>query len=174
MITEGLWVPVKDGDRRAIAIYQRHYSARHYRDGRKRRLFMGPGEKLPLMTPRCDALFGWRRFVEQGRSQPRGVNCSVFRREEACPHLASDLIIEADEIAWTRWPGERLYTYVDPEEVRFPNPGYCFKAAGWQKGRVTPAGLIELEIHPGTPLKKTRPVPSQPTGQCNDTYDLYV
>ena len=56
MITEGLWIPVKDGDRRAIAIYQRHYSARRYRDGRKRKLFMGPGEKLALMTPRCDAL----------------------------------------------------------------------------------------------------------------------
>jgi hypothetical protein len=34
-------------------------------------------------------------------------------------------------IAWQRWPGERLYTYVNPRKVKSENPGYCFKVAGW-------------------------------------------
>jgi hypothetical protein len=40
----------------------------------------------------------------------RGVNCAVFRNESSV--LSSELIREACGLAWTRWPGERLYTYV--------------------------------------------------------------
>jgi hypothetical protein len=31
------------------------------------------------------------------------VNCAVFRNEG--PVLSSDLILEAEELAWGRWPG---------------------------------------------------------------------
>ena len=40
-----------------------------------------------------------------------GVNCAVFRNEG--PVRSSELIMAADAVAWLRWPGERLYTYVD-------------------------------------------------------------
>ena len=131
---EPLWYLTKDGDRTALALYERHYSCHHYRDGRRRTLFAGPGEKLVLRTGDGDALFVWRRFIDA--SGEDGINCAVFRNEG--PHLSSELIRQADAIAAFVWPGERHYTYVNPRAVRSRNPGYCFMAAGWRKtGRVT-------------------------------------
>lgn len=136
------WIPVKDGDARARALYQRHYSARHYKDGRNPRLFVGPGEKMVLLTPACDALFVWRKFISGDGQQ--GVNCAIFRNEGA--HLSSDLILEAMTLAWQRWPGERLYTYIADRKVKSANPGYCFKLAGWRTcGRNKDGRLTILE-----------------------------
>lgn len=137
----GAWIAVPDGDARARAIYLRHYSARHYRDGRRRGLFVGPGGKMVLLTPECDALFVWRRFINDDGQQ--GVNCAVFRNEG--PRLSSDLIREACELAWVRWSGERLYTYVAPRKIRSTNPGYCFLMAGWTVCGQTKGGLVILE-----------------------------
>jgi hypothetical protein len=122
------WYLTRDGDPKALNLYERHYSCRKYRDSRKRRLFVGPGEKLVLITKRRDALFVWRKFID--RSGQTGVNCAVFRNEG--PAKSSRLIWEAMEIAWRRWPGERLYTYVNPKCIRSTNPGYCFKQVGWK------------------------------------------
>lgn len=130
------WRAILDGDRRALALYERHYSARRYRDGRVRRLFVGPGEKLVLLTNDGRALFAWRRF--QSDDGQEGVNCSVFRNEGA--DLSSELIREAMEWAWARWPGERLYTYVAPDRIASSNPGYCFLMAGWRRCGVTKGG----------------------------------
>lgn len=148
------WLPVKDGDPRAAALYRRHYSAYHYKDGRRsdpgyrnRFLFAGPGEKIVLMTVNCDALFTWRRFID--KSGQTGVNCAVFRNES--PILSSVLIQEAERHAWARWPGERLYTYVDPGAVKSTNPGYCFKANGWNRcGFTAVRKLLILEKYPPT------------------------
>jgi hypothetical protein len=122
------WRLAKDGDATGLRLYERHYSARRYLDGRVRRLFVGPGEKTVLISHDGRAVFVWRRFVD--RSGQRGVNCAVFRNEGA--GLSSALITDADAIAWARWPGERLYTYVDAASVASPNAGYCFKMAGWR------------------------------------------
>lgn len=130
---EGYWLSATDGDARARALYERHYSCHHYKDGRKRTIFVGPGEKMLLMTMNCDALFIWRKFKSDDGQQ--GVNCSVFRNES--PIRSSDLIREAVDFAWRRWPQERLYTYVKAEAVQSSNPGYCFKMAGWQKCGIT-------------------------------------
>lgn len=140
----GIWVIVKDGDPRARALYERHYSCRHYKDGRKPKLFVGPGEKIVLMTPEADALLVWRKF--RSMDNQRGVNCAVFRNESG--HLSSELIRQAMAIAWQRWPGERLYTYVNPREIKSVNPGYCFKAVGWRFCGLTKKGLHILEILP--------------------------
>jgi hypothetical protein len=130
---EGYWFGVKDGDARALALFMRHYSFQQYRDGRKRSIFVGPGEKMVLMTLTCDALFVWRKFKDA--SGQAGVNCAVFRNES--PILSSVLIREAEQYAWERWPGERLYTYVDSRKIRSSNPGYCFQIAGWRKCGLT-------------------------------------
>src|SRR5262249_50743593 len=100
------WLEVKDGDSRARALFERHYTCRTYRDGRRRTIFVGPGEKMVLLTLRCDALFVWRKF--RSMDGQAGVNCAVFRNES--PVLSSVLIREACELAWHRWPGARLYT----------------------------------------------------------------
>ncbi len=142
MLIDGHWIAVKDGDARAMALFRRHYSYRSYRDGRRRTLFVGPGEKMVLLTESCDALFVWRKFIDDRHES--GVNCAVFRNEGEIQ--SSVLIREACELAWRRWPGERLYTYVNPRKIRSSNPGYCFIAAGWRKCGVTARGLIILEL----------------------------
>ncbi len=138
---------MRDGDDRARALFNRHYSRYVYADGRRPWLFVGPGEKMVLLTLGCDALFVWRRFLSM--DDQTGVNCAVFRNEAPDRYLSSDLILKAMEMAWARWPGERLYTYVNPRRVRSQNPGACFKAAGWRRCGVTKRrGLLILEVLP--------------------------
>ena len=144
------WIFAKDGDPNVRRMFDRHYSRRRYRDGRRvPALFVGPGEKIVLRTPRCDAIFVWRKFISD--DQQEGVNCAVFRNESA--FRSSSLILEAEEIAWRRWPGERFYTYVNGAQIRSSNPGFCFQAAGWRKCGVTKwRGLTILEkFHAGKP-----------------------
>lgn len=137
-----LWWLTKDGDKTCLSFYERHYSRHEYADGRKRRLFVGPGEKLVLRTAAGDALFVWRRFIDD--SGETGVNCAVFRNES--PHRSSILIRQADAIADCCWPGARHYTWVDPSRVRSCNPGFCFLVAGWRRcERRSKSGLILLE-----------------------------
>ena len=73
------WYLTKDGDKSCLALYERHYSAYRYRDGRIRHLFVGPGEKLVLRTARADAFFVWRNFIDDSGQQ--GINCAAFRNE---------------------------------------------------------------------------------------------
>lgn len=143
------WRLARDGDPIGLALYRRHYSARHYADGRQPALFVGPGEKLVLIAHDDSALFVWRHFIDAAGQA--GVNCAVFRNEST--HLASTLITDAEVFAWRRWPGERLYTYVDPDAIRSTNPGYCFQRAGWRRCGLTKGGhgrrpLVVLERLP--------------------------
>lgn len=135
------WIPVKDGNDTALSIFLRHYSARKTR---KIRQMVGPGGKMLLLTPDARALFAWRRFISD--NQQTGVNCAVFRNEGSTAGRSSDLICAACDLAWARWPGERLYTYVDPSKVRRKrDPGRCFLRAGFHYCGVTLAGLRILE-----------------------------
>lgn len=127
------WVPVRDGNATARAIFDRHYSRYRYADGRDPALFVGPGEKLVLLWPDARALFVWRRFRSADGQQ--GINCAIFRNEGA--GLASDLVRAADALADARWPGERHFTYVNPRKVRSCNPGCCFLKAGWRRCGIT-------------------------------------
>lgn len=130
------WQEVKDGHPAAFEIFRRHYSYHEYRDGRRddpsyrnRHLFAGPGEKIVLLSKSSDALLVWRRFRDA--SGQTGVCCAVFRNESNV--LSSALLLDAERFAWRRWPGERLYTYVNPRLIKSSNPGYCFIVAGWQR-----------------------------------------
>lgn len=146
-----VWWLTKDGDRDVLALYERHYSAHQYRDGRERKLFCGPGEKLVLRTHAGDAGWVWRRFIDacidQRTGKPQdGINCAVFRNES--PYLSSDLIRQADSIADCVWPDRRHYTYVNPQRVTSANAGYCFRVAGWKRCGTTKSGLIVMERLP--------------------------
>ena len=144
-----VWMPIRDGDMRGRAMYNRHYSSRQYKDGRRPKLFTGPGQKLCLMTPDSRALFVWRKFID--RSGQVGVNCAIFRNENAFDGAikSSELILAAETLAWTKWPGQRLYTYVNPRRVQSRNPGYCFKMAGWKLCGITKINqLLILEKYP--------------------------
>lgn len=150
----GLWHQVRDGDPSVAAIYRRHYSCYQYADARRDRygyrnryLVLGPGEKIVLLASDGTAIFGWRKFIDA--SGQTGVNCAFFRNEGQLQ--SSALILAAEKYAELRWPGERLYTYVNPSAVRSSNPGYCFMAAGWQKCGVSKGGLVILEKLPQPP-----------------------
>lgn len=147
-VESGHWTEIRDGDPSALALFRRHYSYNVRRDQMglfgtpNATLFVGPGEKLVLLTPCRRALFVWRKF--RSMDKQIGVNCAVFRNEGA--GRSSDLIRDAMHLAWQRWPGERLYTYVNPRRVRSKNPGYCFLVAGWRKcGRTKARDLLILE-----------------------------
>ena len=150
MVTDGIfsfdWIGVSKGDRRAIAIYQRHYSCRQYKGGRRRRQFAPPGETMCLLTEACDALFGWVHNTIPRKDGQVGVNCFVFRNESPC--RSSDLIRSAMRMAWARWPGLRLFTYVNPRKVSSEIPGYCFRRAGWKRCGESKSGLLIFEAFP--------------------------
>jgi len=140
-----LWIPIKDGDPTGMSIFMRHYTAREHR---KVFQFIGPGEKEAFITPDANALFVWRKFISDAGET--GVNCAVFRNEGTELARSSELIKKANELAWERWPGERLYTYVDPGKVRHKrDPGRCFLRAGYRKlDRTTKSGKLIFEIFP--------------------------
>jgi hypothetical protein len=146
MIPGMLWFPVKDGSPQARWLFERHYSCCNPKRDRHNRI-TGPGEYMLLMTSDSLALFAWRKFID--KSGQAGVNCAIFRNEGST--LSSELILEAEQLAWQRWPGARLYTYVNPRKVKSSNPGYCFKAAGWKVCGITKRrNLIILEkLHDG-------------------------
>lgn len=138
------WIEVLDGNDTARALFERHYSCNPLRRA-DAKLIVGPGQRLVLLTPDARALCVWRRedFRFDGQE---GVNCAVFRHEGG--HVASTILRTAMVRAWQRWPGERLFTFVDPREVT-PTPragrptwGHCFYQAGWRF-----AGLTKKRLH---------------------------
>ncbi len=160
------WCIAKDGDEVGRAIYKRHYSYRPYADGRKPKLFVGPGGKLVLVTPDDDALFVWRLCiddtitVEKPGLRQTGISCAVFRNESA--DLSSAMILDAEPHAWAKWPAEtRLYTQVDRREIRsrtrdVRRAGHCFIKAGWRHCGTTKGGLAILEkFRPHHPVDAT-------------------
>lgn len=141
-VSRPLWWLTRDGDRACLELYRRHYSSRKYKDGRKPKLFCGPGEKVVLRTLEGDAFFVWKKFKDA--SGQEGVNCSVFRNEST--HLSSELIQQADAIAFCVWPDCRHYTYVNAKRIKSSNAGFCFLKAGWRRlEQQTKSGLVILE-----------------------------
>ena len=145
------WWLTRDGDPVAFALARRHYSA-WKNTNPKIRQFVGPGQKVVLRTECGRAVFAWRKFIDD--SGQRGICCTIFRNE-GCGVESSILIREACVIAHAIWPGERHYTFVDPEKVLSSNPGYCFKKAGWNlvrhdsgKPLRTKRGQLILEFTP--------------------------
>ena len=146
---DGHWIGVHDGDLRALALLKRHYSYRRRAHGQPRGspTFVGQGEKMVLLTVDGAALFTWQRSTCERNSGQVGVNCTVFRNEG--PILSSELIKEAMQLAWQRWPEQRLFTYVWPAKIKSVKTGYCFKMACWKQcGRNADGRLIILEKLP--------------------------
>lgn len=145
-LVDGHWLSSNRCDPRAIALYFRHYSS--LKGGRKRSCytagFTGQGEDMVLLTEQCDALWAWTRQTVARMDGQTGINCGVFRNEG--PILSSELIREADDLAWERWPGEdRHFTYVNPALIASRNPGFCFLKAGYQRCGESLKGLLLFE-----------------------------
>jgi hypothetical protein len=118
-------------DRAARALADRHYSRRASKIGSNQ--IGGAGRRLVLVTPCERALWvtrwPYRHLANDGLDAWR---CSYFRNEGA--GRASDLIRAAMELTSDQWgeiPVDGWVTWIDPRKVASPNPGYCFKQAGW-------------------------------------------
>jgi len=59
---EPLWWLTKDGDVEIYELFQHHYSSTKNRN-RRIRQFVGPGENIVLRTLEGDAVFVWRKFI---------------------------------------------------------------------------------------------------------------
>lgn len=148
LLVEGNWLSVRRADPRAFGLFRRHYSAE--KNWRWRATgnteVAGPGEIMTLMTVPCDALWVWTRNTIARFDGQLGVNCSVFRNEGSV--LSSELVREADALAWARWPDlPRHFTYVDAARIRHKrDPGRCFRKAGWRVCGQSAGGKLLLEI----------------------------
>ena len=129
MLNIGYWYQVSAGDPAVMALYRRHYSSQlNYQRGGL--ICTPPGESMVLMTADSRALFAW--VLQRFRlDRVDGPICTIFRNEG--PYLSSELIEEACQFAWTRWPDSDLYTYVAPYLIKSTNPGYCFKRSGFEQ-----------------------------------------
>jgi hypothetical protein len=115
--------------------------------------FIGPGDKVALITGAGDALWTWRKYIDDsglGFPGERIVACTIFRNESQISSV--QLIREACGIADAIWIDRRRYTFVDAAKIKSENPGYCFKLAGWRlvrdehgKPRLTKKGQLILE-----------------------------
>lgn len=155
----GEWTLSSSSDPRALAVVDGtgpfegqgpHYSRRT--PGSK--TFTGVGQEIVLVTACGRAVWA---VVRQKTPAARGSGGSrgrdgksdartryvwrnmLFRNLGA--GLSSDLIRSATEETYRRWlerygelPEERLRTEVDVRAVRSENPGFCYIAAGWEKG----------------------------------------
>ncbi len=136
------WVISRDMNPIAQKLADRHYSREN--PGSKKG-FIGPGEKIVLLSSDGNALFAWlRQDPELRLDHIDGVNCTIFRNEG--PVLSSKLILEAEKFAHDRWPGLKLFTYVSKEKVKSKNPGWCFMKAGWKSAGENKSGELRLLI----------------------------
>lgn len=137
-------MPIRDGDPDARTMYDRHYSARRYRDGRRPLKLIGPGEYLLLTNARRDCLVGFRRSNRPIAGE-RGIYLTVFRNESK--RRASVILREACRLAFERWPAEtRIFTLVNPKKVASAVPGYSFRRAGFRRTGTTRRGLLIMVL----------------------------
>lgn len=122
-----------DGECAELA--DRHYSRRTV----GARQFCYSGRKLVLRNNEGTVLWVWMYPDDALRMDgQKGYNCAIFRNES--PRRSSEIILEAERLAVERWGPNRGYTYIDPQKVRSPNPGYCYKLAGWRFVRRSAGG----------------------------------
>jgi hypothetical protein len=130
-------------DAEMAMLADRHYSRRTV----GARQFLYSGRKLVLRNTEGTILFGWI-FPDPAMRMDgqRGYNCAIFRNESA--RKSSEIILEAEAMAFEKWGANRLYTYIDPAKTKtitalrdYPKwgirqgeriVGFCYRKAGWK------------------------------------------
>lgn len=124
-------------------IADRHYSRRTVGT----RQFLYSGRKLVLRNAEGTILFGWLYPDPAMRMDgQKGYNCAIFRNESG--RKASDILLEAERMAFEKWGPGRLYTYIDPAKTNtitalrdYPKLrihqgeriiGFSYRKAGWK------------------------------------------
>jgi hypothetical protein len=123
-----------DQEMRLLA--DRHYSRRTVGT----RQFLYSGRKLVIRNADGTVLFAWLYPDPAMRMDGQsGYNCAMFRNESG--RRSSEIILECEAMAKAKWGVNRMFTYVNPCKIRSPNPGYCFKQAGWEYRGMSQSGL---------------------------------
>lgn len=133
-----------DGEMSILA--DRHYSRRTV----GARQFCYSGRKLVLRDSSARVLFVWMFPDPQYRmDSQRGYYCSIFRNESQ--RKASEIVLEAEKFAVSKWGPNRAYTFIDPSKTK---PimvrgqrivGFCFVKAGWRECGWTKSRKLILE-----------------------------
>ncbi|MEU4241909.1 hypothetical protein [Actinoplanes sp. NPDC026619] len=137
-------------DPRALPLADRHYNRQKIGSPQ----FVPPGRCLVLLTEDADALWvtSWPLAAYVRHRWAGAMVCSLFRREQHCPHLASDLITAATAATRAHWPALPplgMVTFVDPAKTRRKrDPGRCYRRASWTEVGRTKGGLITLQLLP--------------------------
>lgn len=121
------WLPVSTADWRLRALRDRHYSG-----GVGGATAGRPGRRIGFVT--FEGTAGWISGHQGVIDHDFGdaYECTLFRKE--CNGLASPMIEDAirrTELRWGPPPAGGWLTFIDADEVESPNPGYCFKQAGF-------------------------------------------
>jgi hypothetical protein len=138
--TDSLLITTK-ADPEMVMLADSHYSRQKIGTPQ----FMPPGKTIVIRNSEGTLLFGWL-WQQYRDDRESGYNCSIFRNESG--RLCSEIILECEEIVIKCWGLNRFFTYVDPSEITSPNPGYCFKKAGWKFVRTVSDGkhLLAKEV----------------------------
>jgi len=116
--------------------------------------FMPPGRTLVIRDNEGLLVFGWLWQYYRDDNQA-GYNCCIFRNQSE--RLSSEVILECEGIARKVWGRNRVFTYVNPVQLRtikkrgcefcrWP-PGRCFLEAGWVRNGASKSGKVLLEKH---------------------------
>jgi hypothetical protein len=127
-----IWRVSNRNDPAIVALADRHYS----RQTRGSAQMGAPAASLAFVTP-CQRAAWLSQWTDHPDDDLLALRCAFFRNEGA--GLSSDLILAAMRLTEAIWPPEEMaiyprdgwVTFVKPSEIESPNPGYCFKIAGW-------------------------------------------
>ncbi len=125
---------------------------------------MPPGQTIVLISFCGKAIFGWwRPDPKSGIKAMNGLDgwtCTIFRNESEWQ--SSEMIKDAEwapHFAGYDVGPTGLITYVWDKKVRSVNPGFCFKAAGWERrGRSADGKKTLLVKEPPTRLQLREPL----------------
>jgi hypothetical protein len=126
------WMRVDKFHPEACALADRHYS----RGKVGAPQFLPPGQTIALLLIFGPGVFGWRRpHPDRDITEANGFygwTCTIFRNESEL--LSSELILDAEQaFRECGYDASELRTYIDADKIASPNPGYCFKRAGWRE-----------------------------------------
>lgn len=132
------WTITHKGDRRAVALADRHYT----RKSPGAPQFTRPGRNLVLLSREADAVWvTWNGIRQDGYE---AWECTIFRNEGQ--YLSSHLIVLALGITRHLWgmpPKDGIITYVG-KHLR----GGCFYAAGFRRIGASKSGMALLQLSP--------------------------
>jgi hypothetical protein len=157
-----IWAISNRADQTARVIADRHYNRQKVGSVQ----FVPPGRCLVLLADHALWVTSWP-FAEYVKHAWAGawVN-SLFRREEGCSGLASEMIREA--VAATLWkygtpPPLGMISFVDGSKIKKKrDPGRCYLRAGFRRAGMTKGGLICFQLLPADMPSPCAPVGGHP------------